>query len=74
MSRKKITLRGFMLLIGLTLAGCAVYERGYYDYPYYYYDHDYGYLYYGGHHEFREHHEGSEHHEFGKHHEEGEHP
>jgi len=53
-----------MLLIGLMLAGCAVYGGGYayYDYPYYYYERDYGYPYYGGRHEFREYHENGEHH------------
>ena len=40
------------------LAGCAVYDRGYHDYPYSYYDRDYGYPYYGHPHEFGEHHDG----------------
>jgi len=57
MNKRKITLWGIVLLIGLMLTGCAAYEGGYYEYPYYY---DYGYPYYGDHHEFDEHHEGGE--------------
>jgi hypothetical protein len=53
--KKKITLWGIMLLIGLMLTGCAAYDAGYYDYPYYYYGYDYGYPYYYNH-------EGGEHH------------
>jgi hypothetical protein len=72
MDKKKITLWGIVLLIGLMLTGCAAYDAGYFDYPYYYHDYDHGYPYYGDHHEFREHHDGGEHHGFGKHHEGGE--
>jgi len=62
MERKKVILGGLVLLIGLMLAGCAVYGDGYYEYPYYY-DHDYGYPYYGHPHEFGEHHDYGGHHE-----------
>jgi len=72
MNRKKIVLGVIILLAGLMLVSCAVYDNGYYGYPYYH-DFDHGYPYYGEHHEFREHHEGGgEHHEFGEHHEERE--
>ena len=46
MDRKTIFSLGIVLLVGLTLTGCAGYYSGYghYDYPYY----DNGYRYYGG--------------------------
>jgi len=47
---------GVILLTELMLTRCAVYDNGYYGYPYYY-DFDRGYPYYGHDHEFREYHE-----------------
>ncbi|MGZ3591352.1 MAG: hypothetical protein ACXU99_11915 [Thermodesulfobacteriota bacterium] len=57
---------GIVLLIGVMLTGCAAYDAGYHDYPYYYCDD--GYPYYGNHHEFREHREFREQHKGGEHH------
>jgi len=67
MNKKRIVLWGIILLAGLMLSSCAVYDNGYYGYPYYY-DFDHGYPYYGHDHEFRGHHEFQEHHEEGEHH------
>ena len=46
MNKRTISILGIVLLVGLTLTGCAGYYSGYghYDYPYY----DNGYRYYGG--------------------------
>lgn len=72
MNKKRIMVWGIILLGALMLTNCAVYDNGYYGYPYYY-DFDSGYPSYGHDYEFREHHEGGEHREFREHYEEGEH-
>ena len=58
---------GMIPLAALMPPSCAVYDNGYYGYPYYY-DFDRGYPYYGHSQEFDEHHEFEEHHEGGEHH------
>jgi len=68
MNKKKINSWRIILFIGLMLGGCAVYDRGYYDYPYNHYDHDYAYSYYGHPNEFGEHLDFGEHHEGDEHH------